>query len=58
MKPLRLLLQKLGDATAVCRRLWISREELEGYLSGSRPVPACVSLHVLDILVGKPTSFH
>lgn len=50
MKTLELLLKKLGDAEAVCRRLWISRDDLKDYLGGSRPIPLCVSQHALDLL--------
>jgi hypothetical protein len=50
MKSLELLLTKLGNVEAVCRRLWISRDELRDYLSGLRPVPQSVSLHALDLL--------
>jgi hypothetical protein len=49
-RTLELLVTKLGDAGAVCRRLWISREDLDGYLSGARSVPLSVSLHALDLL--------
>lgn len=54
MKTLELLIRKLGDAEAVCRRLWISRDELKDYLSGLRPVPPCVWQHALDLLAGGP----
>ena len=54
MKTLELLIKTLGDAEAVCRRLWISRDDLKDYLGGLRPIPLCVSQHALDLLASGP----
>jgi hypothetical protein len=58
-RTLEALLMRLGDAGVLCRRLWISRAELDGYLSGARAIPLCVSLHALDLIMddaGRPSA--
>jgi hypothetical protein len=52
-RALELLVAQLGGTEVLCRRLWISQRDLDGYLSGSQAVPLCVSMHALDILSGE-----
>jgi hypothetical protein len=40
-----------GDKQELCRRLWISSEELEEYQSGRRPVPFTVFVGAFDIVL-------
>lgn len=54
---LKRALELLGSKKALCAALWLSYEELEGYLRGEKPVPQSVIAAAAEIIKrkSKPT---
>ena len=53
LETLQLALEVAGSKEALCAELWISRGDLDAYLTAMRPVPEVVFQAALDLLARR-----
>jgi hypothetical protein len=55
LRTLQRALETLGTRDELCKALWVSTAELDGYLAGDKPLPWEMYVMALDI-VGRGDS--